>query len=329
MPSKTFDCKKCNGHHTRPINSKCQNVSQNSSSDSDRPEGLSEDLSVKILQELQALSGRMSTIEDRVNQQDQAAVAVTSPTRSQTSMTTSEPESDLMLPTMDALKRSSTVQAQVDSRLRELNSLTDKGKFKSQRGGSETVWVKKEVPWPQNHILSGSNKSRISYDALSISQWVAGFSCIIREESDPKTRDHMLEYMTDLMEDSHDFGWSAAKASHAVLLCRMEEAKVTWGETNKIDRIRRAHAQRIAHTHLVHQIARKTIVGTVPPLANFTKRAVALTKLIRSPMATFTYMYVQTVLPREKTMPTQVRIAGVLHQKTNEALQQCSAGSQK
>ena len=123
MPSKTFNCKKCNGHHTRPINSKCQNVSQNNSSNSDRPEELSEDLSVKILQELQALSGRMSTIKDRVNQQDQAAASVASPTRSQTSTTTSEPESDLMLPTMDTLESSSTVQVDFDSRLRELNSL--------------------------------------------------------------------------------------------------------------------------------------------------------------------------------------------------------------
>ena len=91
----------------------------------------------------------------------------------------------------------------------------------------------KKIPWPQNHILSGSNKSRTSYDALSISQWVAGFSCIIREESDPTIRNHMLEYMTDLMEDSHDFAWPAAKASHAVLLCRMEEAKVTWGKQTR------------------------------------------------------------------------------------------------
>ena len=146
MPSKTFDCKKCNGHHTRPINSKCQNVSEDISNNSNRPEGLSEDLSVRILQELQTLSGRMTTIEDKVNQQNQAATAVASPTKSQTSTSTSVPESDLMLPTMDALKRSSTVQAEVDSRLRELNSLTDKGKFKSQRGGSETVWVKKKFP---------------------------------------------------------------------------------------------------------------------------------------------------------------------------------------
>ena len=46
------------------------------------------------------------------------------------------------------------------------------------------------------------------------------------------------------MEDANDFSWQAAKASHAVLLCRMEEGKVEWHETHKLDRIRRAHAQR-------------------------------------------------------------------------------------
>ena len=212
----------------------------------DRPEGQSMDMSTKILQELQSLSGRMSKIEEKVNNQQQPASAVESSAMSQASSSTSEPELDLMIPTMEVLKKSTTIQAAVDNRLKELSSLSEKGKFKSQRGGSETVWVKYEVPWPHNHVLSGSNKSRTSYDALSLSQWVAGFSCIIREETDPSVKNHMLEYMTDLMEDSNDFGWSAAKASHAVLLCRMEEGKVKWGETHKIDRIRRAHAQRIA-----------------------------------------------------------------------------------
>ena len=128
------------------------------------------------MQELQALSGRMTTIEDRVNQQNQVPA---SPSRSQTSTTTSEPESDLMLPTL------------------------------------------KELP----------------------------------------------------------------------------------------------------HTHVFHQTVRKITVGIAPPPVNSTKRAVALTKLIMSLMATFTCMCVPITLPREKTITTQLRIAGMLHQKTNEALQ--------
>ena len=89
----------------------------------------------------------------------------------------------------------------------------------------------------------------MSYDALTLSQWIAGFSQIIREDTCTDTRNHMLDYLTDLMEDSHDFGWQAAKGSHAVLLCRMEDGKVAWDETSKIDRIRRAHAQRMTTGH--------------------------------------------------------------------------------
>ena len=160
----------------------------------DRPKGQSMDMSTNILQELQSFSGRMSKIEEKVNNQQQPASTVESPDTSQTSSNTSDPELDLMIPMMDVLKKSTTIQAAVDNRLKELSSLLEKGKFKSQRGGSETVCVKHEVPWPHNHVLSGSNKSRTSYDALSLSQWVAGFSCIIREETDPSVKNHMLEY---------------------------------------------------------------------------------------------------------------------------------------
>ena len=127
--------------------------------------------------------------------------------------------------------------------------MNEQGKFKSQRRGSETIYVKKEVPWPHNYVLGGSKKSRVSYDVLTLSQWVAGFSQIIREETCTNTRNHILHYLTNLMVDSHDFGWQAAKGSHDVLLCRIEDDKVACDETSKIDRIRQAHAQRMTTGH--------------------------------------------------------------------------------
>ena len=74
---------------------------------------------------------------------------------------------------------------------------------------------------------------------------MAGFCRIMKEESCQITKNHMLDYLIALLDDSNNFSWQAAKASHAVLLCRMEQGKVTsWSETEKIDRIRRANAQR-------------------------------------------------------------------------------------
>ena len=55
----------------------------------------------------------------------------------------------------------------------------------------------------------------------------------------------MLDYLIVLMEDANDFSWDAARASHAVLLCRMEQGEVKgYSEIEKLDRIRRANAQR-------------------------------------------------------------------------------------
>ena len=57
----------------------------------------------------------------------------------------------------------------------------------------------------------------------------------------------MLKYMSDLVEDSHNFGWQSAKAAHAAL-CKMEENKISWNETAKINRVWRVHTQRIITT---------------------------------------------------------------------------------
>ena len=54
-----------------------------------------------------------------------------------------------------------------------------------------------------------------------------------------------VDYVINLLEDANDFSWASAKASHAVLLCRMEQREVVgWSDVEKIDRIHRAHVQR-------------------------------------------------------------------------------------
>ena len=52
-------------------------------------------------------------------------------------------------------------------------------------------------------------------------------------------------YLADLMEDAQDFSWASAKAAHAVAQCRMEDGKLTWKDTQGLDRVRRAHAKKI------------------------------------------------------------------------------------
>ena len=63
----------------------------------------------------------------------------------------------------------------------------------------------------------------------------------------------MVRYLSDLMEDATDFSWLSAKVAHAILL--LPYSYVTWrgilhwGDTEKIDRIRRAHAKKHSYVN--------------------------------------------------------------------------------
>ena len=147
-------------------------------------------------------------------------------------------------------RSSEIIQRKVDARLRELEVINETSgmhlstKLKSKRGGPVDVYVKHKITWPHEAILGGANRSRVTYDQLTLSQWVQGFCRNILDEKDEGKRERMVAYMADLMEDCTDFTWSRAKAAHAVLCCEFERGTVTWDDTVKIDRIRRAHTQK-------------------------------------------------------------------------------------
>ena len=246
MPSKEFLCKKCGDMHKRPINSKCPFVDAHVSSESEIEKspiasggpGLSDnnDLNLQILAELKSLGGRMTAMEQKMLDTNSTEVSQRSPATAVSPAADSLAQMDVtvVVPSVAVLQGAPHIQAEVDRRIKHLTDLNESGKLKSQRGGNDTVFVKRQVPWPQNFVLGGNNKSRISYDNLSWCQWVSGFAMIAREEGNVDTKNAMLDYLSEIMEDANDFSWQSAKASHAVLLCRMEEGKVEWSETTKL-----------------------------------------------------------------------------------------------
>ena len=52
---------------------------------------------------------------------------------------------------------------------------------------------------------------------------MSGFAMIAREEQNIDTKNAMLDYPSELMDNANDFSWESSKASHAVLPCRMEK----------------------------------------------------------------------------------------------------------
>ena len=68
----------------------------------------------------------------------------------------------------------------------------------------------------------------------------------------------MPDYLGNIMEDTSDFSRDSAKACHAVVLTNMEVDRLNWADTDKINRIRRSHAQR--HTSGAQTCASRSTV---------------------------------------------------------------------
>ena len=66
--------------------------------------------------------------------------ATHSPAKTMTSSRDSDDsDEELILPSLDTLKKSKTIQEQFDARVKELQSIPEKGKLKSQGDGTETI----------------------------------------------------------------------------------------------------------------------------------------------------------------------------------------------
>ena len=234
------------------------------SSDADAPappssSSLPPSVSDQILTQLQQLGDKMEQMDRRVQRTEaaleqgsiQASTSASSAASHSNNVSggnaTEQNSVESVVPSIDYLRTNDSLQSEVERRLAELRNINEfatRGRVKSQRGGPGEISVKRIVDWPQNFILTGSQKTRPTYDDLNITQWVSGFVRCIQEEKSEANKACMLDYLGNIMEDASDFSWESAKAAHAILLTNMEADRLNWSETDKIDRVRRAHAQR-------------------------------------------------------------------------------------
>ena len=228
-------------------------------------EAAGQGVQLQILAELRSMSARLEAVEGQVGQKDvnrkPKGLKLSSCTKSKTSVKKCDSSSseqsqnsessddDTKIPELSYIRSSRDVQKQIDRSLAKLSKKQSEGndgskKLKSKRGGPVEVTVQEKVAWPHEHILGGQTRQRVTYDQLTMPQFVQGFVKNILDEKNLDNREFMLRYLGDIMEDTSDFSWVSAKASHAVLLCEMERGQVVWSDTSRIDRIRRAHAQK-------------------------------------------------------------------------------------
>ena len=264
MPQKKKNlCKNCQIRHSPPTGKKCKHADMENELFSDaaikevRPSTSHNDgqlVQQKILDQLQKFSRRLDQMEERIAEDLSSKKSHSKLSKSvlsrdisnkkdkYTSEVSDSSSDESEIPSLQKL-RSDALQKRVDKRIRDLSKNSGSpGKENEKRGGIE---VKNKVAWPHEVILGGTSRQRLNYDQLSITQWVQGFCRNVLDEKCNKCRKIMISYLSDIMGDATDFSLSSVKASHAVLLWR----SLDWENLDRIDRIRRAHAQK----HVSHQ----------------------------------------------------------------------------
>ena len=110
---------------------------------------------------------------------------------------------------LEYIRANNEIQCSVEERIKELQHLAktcmSENKIKSQRGCQVDVFIKNRIKWPHEFVLAGSQKERVSYDQLTMGQWMTGFCRTMREENCIQNKDAMLDYLISLLDDSSEF----------------------------------------------------------------------------------------------------------------------------
>ena len=189
------DCNSFGGSElSQPRGSSCRSGAEN---------GQTSDVQMLILQELSRVNRRLDAVEEKAAQ-PQHAVQRTKLSRTLdpkfydnqfSSLAQSSDTSDSEdTPDLDILRESKSIQQKVDKRLSSLKQQQASGvsgirQIKSARGGDVDVLIKQKVAWPHEAILGGVSRQRLSYDQLSLPQFVQGFVRNMLSESNLEVRE--------------------------------------------------------------------------------------------------------------------------------------------
>ena len=184
--------------------------------------------------QLEDHSERLCKQEERVSIQNILALplAHSSPKATARSVNESPQSKPDRMPSFEALKTDSHIQAEVAKHLHEYQnaSSTDGiGKplatLKSGRYQAGVTKIRTQVNWPQDFCSVPIGSKQPPSDELSNHQWVQGFLFCKLEEKDQNIRESMLQYYTLLIQDAIELNIMTARRAHAALLKRLKKAK--------------------------------------------------------------------------------------------------------
>ena len=121
-----------------------------------------------------------------------------------------------------------------DSPSTERSSRKERGKrhLKSGKTAKIATRVVRRQLWPHSELSMSYVSKNVSYDELTLEEFVAGYSAILLlPQVSSHERKHRTEHLGALMYLASIYEWTAVRSFHAAVLSEIERGRLHWGDS--------------------------------------------------------------------------------------------------
>ena len=159
------------------------------------------------------------------------------------------------IPSLRDLRSNYAVGREVNRRLADLeeeqdmaaaNGLGSHRARGKRSGAARTVrdTIINDIDWPHFHIYAPPGAEPMTFEKLSVQEFVYGFMHMIDQPDSRLDRQVMWDILKAMMEDATKFPWHNVRDFYWVLGSNVENDRMRWGDAEKIYRLRIKHAQK-------------------------------------------------------------------------------------
>lgn len=133
-----------------------------------------------------------------------------------------------------AHESTSSEESDDDSSSTDRSSRKKRGKqnLKSGKTAKISSRVVRRQLWPHSELSMGYVSKSISYDELTLEEFVAGYSAILLlPQVSSHERTHRTEHLGALMYLASIYEWPAVRSFHAAVLSEIERGRLNWGDS--------------------------------------------------------------------------------------------------
>ena len=259
MPkSRVYKCTKCSRSHERPTGKNCRWVAEDiptpTQTDGVQPGELTAAIN-NLTTTMAAMGQRMLTMEKRLDEKTTTEVVLENSV-SDDEIAQSAPVSPAHreVPSVRDLRNNIDVGREVDRRLAELEEEDDATgqrlssvRIRGKRSGAaRTVkdTVINDIDWPHFHIYTSPGADAMTFDRLTIPEFVYGFLHMIDQPDARLDRAVMWDILKGMMEDATEYPWHNVRDFYWVVGSHVENDRLSWTDNVPIQKLRAKHAQK-------------------------------------------------------------------------------------